>query len=73
MILNIISVIIINIYKGKICPPPLVPHLSRIHMMMLQRKEEYDVGGADWSRWSKIAWEKIINKDIILKEYEKKK
>jgi hypothetical protein len=40
---------------------------------MLQRKEEYDVGGVDWAKWSKLAWEGIINGDILLKEYEKKK
>jgi hypothetical protein len=68
-ILKFISFIVINIHKGEVCPPPLLPHLSMIHMMMLQGKED-DV--ADWPRWSKIAWEGIINKDIILKEYEKK-
>jgi hypothetical protein len=72
-ILKFINVIVINIHKGEVCPSPLLPHLSTIHMMMLQRKEEYDVGGADWAKWSKIAWEGIINGDILLKEYEKKK
>jgi hypothetical protein len=28
MILNIINVIVINIHKGKVCPSPLLPHLS---------------------------------------------
>jgi hypothetical protein len=73
MILKFISVIVINIHKGEVCPPPLIPHLSSIHMIMLQRKEEEGTDGVDWARWSKIAWEGIVNKDIILKEYEKKK
>jgi hypothetical protein len=73
MILKFINIIVINIHKGEVCPSPLLPHLSTIHMMMLQGKEKGGVDGIDWPRWSKLAWEGIINGDILLKEYEKNK
>jgi hypothetical protein len=63
-----ISIILINIHKGEICPPSLLPHLSVVHEMMLQPKKD---SGVEWRKWSKIGFEGITNGTNSLNEYRK--
>jgi hypothetical protein len=69
VIQNIIPIILINIHKGEVCPPSLLPFLSTVHTLLSSSDSS---SGIDYSRWARLSFEGVLNPEKSLLEHKKR-
>jgi hypothetical protein len=66
-VMVLIPLILILFHKGEVCPHHLLTHLSTVHSLIAQPATTID-----YPRWSKLAWDGMVNAESSLAENKNK-